>query len=405
MKLQSERSKEFEARQVILKDLILRLHAGEDEENIKAEFKEHFEQVSAFEISVMERRLMSQGIQAEEIMLLCNVHASLFNGSIESVYEFSEEQDKPGHPIRVIKEENLAIETALDRLEKLLVVYLEEQAADLKHGLLLQLDILWEIDNHYSRKENSFFPIMERYGLTAPPKVMWGVDDEIRQFIKDFRLIIETDQLDQAVEAFDKMKYEIEEMIVKEEEIMLPMIMPFFNEDDWLSIAAESEEIGYCMIQPEAKWQPERHQFQTNGIPTDKDGNIQFETGYLTMKELEKILNEQPLELTFVDANDKVKYFNNGPGKKLFPRTKNALGREVYNCHPPKSQPMVRQLIADFKAGIKDSETLWFRARGNFVMVTYKALRDEDGTYMGAYEYVQDIEHIVDIDDERRSFD
>ena len=102
MKLQSERSKEFEARQVILKDLILRLHAGEDEENIKAEFKEHFEQVSAFEISVMERRLMSQGIQAEEIMLLCNVHASLFNGSIESVYEFSEEQDKPGHPIRVI---------------------------------------------------------------------------------------------------------------------------------------------------------------------------------------------------------------------------------------------------------------------------------------------------------------
>ncbi len=104
-------------------------------------------------------------------------------------------------------------------------------------------------------------------------------------------------------------------------------------------------------------------------------------------------------------ANDKVKYFNNGPGKKLFPRTKNALGREVYNCHPPKSQPMVRQLIADFKAGIKDSETLWFRARGNFVMVTYKALRDEDGTYMGAYEYVQDIEHIVDIDDERRSFD
>ncbi len=405
MKLQSERSKEFEARQVILKDLILRLHAGEDEENIKAEFKEHFEQVSAFEISVMERRLMSQGIQAEEIMLLCNVHASLFNGSIESVYEFSEEQDKPGHPIRVIKEENLAIETALDRLEKLLVVYLEEQAADLKHGLLLQLDILWEIDNHYSRKENSFFPIMERYGLTAPPKVMWGVDDEIRQFIKDFRLIIETDQLDQAVEAFDKMKYEIEEMIVKEEEIMLPMIMPFFNEDDWLSIAAESEEIGYCMIQPEAEWQPERHQFQTNGIPTDKDGNIQFETGYLTMKELEKILNEQPLELTFVDANDKVKYFNNGPGKKLFPRTKNALGREVYNCHPPKSQPMVRQLIADFKAGIKDSETLWFRARGNFVMVTYKALRDEDGTYMGAYEYVQDIEHIVDIDDERRSFD
>ncbi|AZP03971.1 DUF438 domain-containing protein [Jeotgalibaca ciconiae] len=405
MKKQSQRSIDFEARQMILKDLILRLHDGEDEEQIKIEFKEHFDNVSAFEISVMERRLMSQGIQAEEIMLLCNVHASLFNGSIESVYEYSEEQDKPGHPIRVIKEENLAIETALDRIEKLFFVYLDEPAPDLKHGLLLQIDMLWEIDKHYARKENSFFPIMERYGFTAPPKVMWGVDDQIRDMIKSFRNIIETDQLDQATEIFDNMKYEIEEMVVKEEEIMLPMIIPFFNEDDWISIAAESEEIGYCMVQPEAKWKPERYEFNVNGVPTDKDGNIQFETGYLSVKELEKILNEQPLELTFVDANDKVKYFNNGPGKKLFPRTKNSLGREVYNCHPPKSQPIVRKLIADFKAGTKDSETLWFRARGNFVMVTYKALRDDDGSYLGTYEYVQDIENIVNIDDERRSIE
>ena len=401
MKLQSERSKEFEARQVILKDLILRLHAGEDEEHIKAEFKEHFEQVSAFEISVMERRLMSQGIQAEEIMLLCNVHASLFNGSIESVYEFSEEQDKPGHPIRVIKEENLAIETALDRLEKLLVVYLEEQAADLKHGLLLQLDILWEIDNHYSRKENSFFPIMERYGLTAPPKVMWGVDDEIRQFIKDFRLIIETDQLDQAVEAFDKMKYEIEEMIVKEEEIMLPMIMPFFNEDDWISIAAESDEIGYCIVKPDKKWEPKREVVDASV----ESGNIDLGLGYLTQKELRKILDLQPLELTFIDANDIVKYFNETPGRKLFPRTRNAIGREVYNCHPPKSQSIVRKLIADFKAGTKDIETLWFQTRGTYVMVTYAAVRDDDGSYMGTLEWVQDIQHIIDIDEEKRTID
>lgn len=401
MKLQSERSKEFEARQVILKDLILRLHAGEDEENIKAEFKEHFEQVSAFEISVMERRLMSQGIQAEEIMLLCNVHASLFNGSIESVYEFSEEQDKPGHPIRVIKEENLAIETALDRLEKLLVVYLEEQAADLKHGLLLQLDILWEIDNHYSRKENSFFPIMERYGLTAPPKVMWGVDDEIRQFIKDFRLIIETDQLDQAVEAFDKMKYEIEEMIVKEEEIMLPMIMPFFNEDDWISIADESDEIGYCIVKPDKKWEPKREVVDDSV----ESGNIDLGLGYLTQKELRKVLDLQPLELTFIDANDIVKYFNETPGRKLFPRTRNAIGREVYNCHPPKSQPIVRKLIADFKAGEKDSETLWFQTRGTYVMVSYAAVRDDDGSYMGTLEWVQDIQHIINIDEEKRTID
>lgn len=405
-KTPSKRSQEFEKRQEILKDLILRLHADEDEEVIKKEFKEHFQNVSAFEISVMERRLMGQGIEAEEIMRLCNVHASLFSGSIEAVYEESEEKDKPGHPIRVLKEENLAIESALDRIGKLLAAYLLDQEKELKKGLLLQLDQLWEIDKHYARKEYSYFPLMEKYGMMAPPKVMWGVDDEIRDFIKAFRQLIEEDQLEHAEDAFEKMKYEVEEMIVKEEEIMLPMIIPFFNEDDWLSIAEESEEAGYCMIRPEAKWVPERVSFESaeEAEKTD-DENIHFSTGYLTVKELEKMLNAQPLELTFVDANDTVKYFNDGPGKKLFPRTKNALGREVYNCHPPKSQPVVRQLIQDFKNGEKDSETLWFRARGHFVMVTYMAMRDDDGSYMGTLEYVQDIEHIIDLDGEKKEIE
>lgn len=401
----SQRSKEFEERQAILKDLILRLHNDEEEENIKAEFKEHFGHVSAFEISVMERRLMSQeGIEAEEIMRLCNVHASLFSGSIEAVYAEGAEQDKPGHPIHVLKMENLAIESTLDRIANILTVYLEAPDKELKRGLFHQLDMLWEIDKHYARKENSFFPIMERYGMTAPPKVMWGVDDDIRDLIKDFRTIIENDQLEEAQPCFDKMRYEVEEMIVKEEEILLPMIIPFFNEDDWISIAKESDEIGYCIVKPEAKWEPTRESFETEEDPAaDEDGNIQLGHGFLTQKELVAMLDATPLELTFVDANDIVKYFNDTPGKKIFPRTKNAIGREVYNCHPPKSQPIVRQLIADFKAGVKDAETLWFRARGQFIMVTYKALRDEDGTYMGTYEFVQEIESIINLEGEKRS--
>lgn len=402
-KKQSQRSQEFERRQAILKDLILRLHNNEDEEQIKIEFKEHFGTVSAFEISVMERRLMGEGIEAEEIMRLCNVHASLFNGSIEAVYENSEEQDKPGHPVRVLKEENLAIESSLDRIGKILLAYLPQPEADLKKGLLLQLDILWEIDKHYARKEYSYFTFMEKYGMTAPPKVMWGVDDEIRELIKRFRSLIENDQLEFAEEAFEKMRYEVEEMIVKEEEIMLPMIQPFFNEDDWIAIAEETEEIGYCIIKPEAKWQPERKSFSSSEeLPQNDDENIHFETGYLTKKELEKMLNSQPLELTFVDANDIVKYYNEGPGEKLLPRTKSAIGREVYNCHPPKSQPIVRKLIQDFKAGLKDSETLWFHARGHYLLVTYMALRNEDGTYMGTFETVQDIGDIVNLDGENR---
>lgn len=397
--LKNKRSKDFEARQAILKDLIMRLHEDEDQEVIKQEFKEHFGTVSAFEISVMERRLMGEGIEAEEIMRLCNVHASLFNGSIEAVYEQGDGHDSPGHPIRVLKEENLALESTMDKIANLLKVYLEAPDAALKKGLLMQLDMLWEIDKHYARKENSYFPIMERYGLTAPPKVMWGVDDEIRDLIKDFRTRIENDDLDGL--DFEPVKYEVEEMIVKEEEIMLPMIMPFFNEDDWISIADESDEIGYCIVKPDKKWEPKREVVDDSV----ESGNIDLGLGYLTQKELRKVLDLQPLELTFIDANDIVKYFNETPGRKLFPRTRNAIGREVYNCHPPKSQPIVRKLIADFKAGEKDSETLWFQTRGTYVMVSYAAVRDDDGSYMGTLEWVQDIQHIINIDEEKRTID
>lgn len=397
--LKNKRSKDFENRQAILKDLILRLHAGEEEATIKKEFKEHFGQVSAFEISVMERRLMGEGIEAEEIMRLCNVHASLFNGSIEAVYEQGEGHDSPGHPIRVLKEENLALESTMDKIVNLLKAYQEEPDAELKKGLLLQLDLLWEIDKHYARKENSYFPIMERYGMTAPPKVMWGVDDDIRELIKDFRERVENDDWDSL--DFEPVKYEIEEMIVKEEEILLPMIIPFFNEDDWISIADESAEIGFCIVKPEKKWEPKREKMEA----TVASGNIDLGLGALTQKELRKILDLQPLELTFIDANDIVKYFNDTPGRKLFPRTKNAIGREVYNCHPPKSQPIVRKLIADFKAGTKKIETLWFRARDTYVMVTYAAVRDDDGSYMGTLEWVQDIEHIINIEEEKRTID
>lgn len=397
--LKNKRSEDFEKRQAILKDLILRLHAGEDPEAIKKEFKKHFSNVSAFEISVMERRLLGEGIEPEEIMRLCNVHASLFNGSIEAVYEQGEGHDSPGHPIRVLKEENLALESTMDKIVNLLKVYLEAPDAQLKTGLLKQLDLLWEIDRHYARKENSYFPIMERYGMTAPPKVMWGVDDEIRELVKAFRAAIEKDELEGL--DFGAVRYEIEEMIVKEEEILLPMIIPFFNEDDWISIAEESDEIGYCIVKPEKQWQPKREKVEVSV----ESGNIDLGTGFLTPKELRKILDLQPLELTFIDANDTVKYFNDTPGGKFFPRTKSVIGREVYNCHPPKNLPVVRKLISDLKAGKKDRETLWFPTQGTYVMISYAAVRDDDGTYMGTLEWVQDIKQIINIEEEKRTID
>lgn len=401
-----KRAIELEQRQSILKDLLLRLHAGEDKDMVKKDFEEHFSGISAFEISVMERRLLGEGIVVEDIQKLCNIHASMFLGAINNPENQSDDFKKTGHPIHVLKQENLAIESSLDRIRRLLEAYLIQPEPEIKSGLLKQLTILWQFDNHYARKENSLFPIMERYGITVPPKVMWGVDDEIRSLFKQVKQSVEQDQLDHLQEKFAALKYELEEMIVKEEEILIPMVTDIFNEDDWIKIDAETEEIGYCIVRPESKWVPERTSFEDSSdldrAHNEKDTNIHFKVGHLTPNELEKMLNLLPLELSFVDANDTVKYFNVGTGRKLFPRTKNAIGRQVENCHPPKSQPIVKQLIADFKAGTRDTETLWFHARGEFVMVTYTAVRDDDGTFMGTLEYVQPIQSIIDLDGTER---
>lgn len=397
----SNRTLQTERRQEKLKDLILRLHEGEDPEAIKVEFQKYFSNVSAFEISVMERRLMAkEGIEAEDIMRLCNIHASMFIGNVAAPENISPEMEKQGHPVQVLKMENLAIESTLERIERLLELYVTEPEDFLLDGLYKQLTILSEFDTHYLRKENSIFPLMEKYDIVAPPKVMWGVDDDIRDMFKSFKLLLNKDDREPLLDAFAALKYELEEMVVKEEEIMIPMVMDIFNEDDWIKIAEETEDIGYCIVKPEAKWEPDRETFEDTSI--SENGNLPFETGHLTLKELEKMLNLLPLEITFVDKNDTVKYFNTNEERKVFPRTKNAIGRQVLNCHPPKSQPVVKQLISDFREGKKESESLWFKVKGKFIMVTYAAVRDEDGSYLGTLEYVQDIGPIVDLDDEKK---
>ena len=239
--------------------------------------------------------------------------------------------------------------------------------------------------------------------MTAPPKVMWGVDDEIRGLYKKLKQMVEGGQLDNLKVTFETLQQEMKEMFIKEEDILLPMVSDSFTEDDWLKIAAESDEIGYCIVHPESQWLPERAAFETGeAMGSIPEGNIAFGTGFLTVKELEKMLNRLPLELTFIDADGIVKYYNDGPEEKIFMRTKSALGRQVENCHPPKSVALMRQLVSELKSGKKDQETMWYEESGKFIVVNYCALRDEDGTYMGVLEYVQEAQSIRDLTGAKR---
>lgn len=390
-------------RQERLKNLILRLHEGESEEVIKEEFKEHFEAVSPLEISVMERKLMKEeGLSAENIMKLCNVHVAVMADFVSNPENIPNDFSRPGHPVYVLKEENLALEAALMRIRNLLEVYIEAPSDEIKAGLRKQIDLLWDFDKHYTRKEMSFFPIMERQGNTAPPQVMWGVDDQIRDQYKAFKAAFLVDEMDQLMPLFSELEYEMQEMFVKEESILIPMVTEAFNEDDWIAIADEMDEIGYCIVEPLEKWKPVRQKEEVD-ITEEAKGRLKLGTGSLSHKELDLILNKLPLEITFVDKDHIVKYYDNGPEEKLLARTPSAIGRDMLNCHPPRVHETVKQLVHDLETGVKDSQQAWYkRDDGVFVFIDYIAIRDEEGSFLGILETVQDISKFTKLDSDNR---
>lgn len=392
-----------EHRQELLKEVIKELHAGKSVEEVKAKFASVIEGVSPVEISQMEVQLVKEGLPIEEIQYLCDVHAEVFKGTLEEIHH---PDQVPGHPVYTFKKENEAITNLLDEeMAKALEDFEKDDSKDNIITLTSYINLLWDIDKHYSRKENLLFPYLEKYGVIAPPQVMWGVDDEIRAKVKAAKLELANYKGDKK-EVVDKIKdgvAQIKDMIFKEENILFPMALETLTEDEWISIYRDSDEIGFAIIPPEKEWELKRVDMaskeEDKGL-TD-EGYIRFETGILSTKELNLILNNLPGDMTFVDKDDLVKYFSNSKDR-VFARTKAIIGRSVENCHPPASVHVVENLVNDFKSGKKDSESFWIRLGEKFVMIQYFAIRDENGEYMGTLEYSQDIAPIQEITGEKR---
>ena len=378
-------------RQEKLKELMLRLHQGEKEEIIQEEFNQYFDSISPYEIQVMERNLMQEGITYEEIMRLCKIHASLMSAKVESG-EGMPDFEKEGHPVMVLKKENLALRGAIDRIERLLQAYVSSKDEELLKGLKRQISLLDQFENHYLRKEYALFPIMESKGITAPPKVMWGVHDEIREIYKNFKQAFD-EQADDVMDQFLAAKEELLEMIFKEENILIPMVAQAFHVDDWEKMAQDTPQYGYCIVTPEAEWKVEKKSSTVQSKEEIQEtGDIPLSTGSLSLEQLDLLLNLLPMELSFVDKDNIVKYYNEGNGEeKIFKRTKSAIGRDVINCHPPKSHAIVKQLFEQLRSGKKEKEEMWFKKEDKMIHVTYHAVRNAQGEYMGVLEYVQNI--------------
>lgn len=410
-------------RQEMLKQIIKELHAGASVEEVKARFEEAVGDVTVAEISAMEHALMEEeGIPVSEVQRLCSVHTAIFKGSIEQIHRSSKPEEQPGHPVHTFKLENREIERLVNfklqlHLDKFRRAHEQELSAEttneLVFKLLEDLNLLLDLDKHYSRKENLLFPYLEKYGIYGPTKVMWGVDDGIRAMIKEVKanLISFHDSSDKDTMCVDleRIISEVNEMIFKEENILLPMALDKLTEDEWVKIADESDQIGFCLIAPDQKWVPER--VPLKGVPADPSedsgsgdtpqGFVKFQTGILSVEQLEAVMNHLPVDLTFIDENDVVRYFSHGK-ERIFARTKAVIGRTVQNCHPPQSVHVVNELLADFKSGKKDAEDFWIPIKDKFVYIRYFAVRSEDGRYLGTLEFTQNIAPIRALEGQKR---
>ena len=392
-----------ERQKAILKILNFIQDGGELEE-AKKMFQAAFDQVDVAEITAAERELIAQGLDPREIQYLCNIHADVFKGNIKENKKNSE-FEKPGHPVHTFKLENIVLKSLVNDALLPDLAKWEKGDKGALSKLRQELKDLAKIHYHYARKETSMFPIMTKYGITAPPKVMWGVDDKIRKLIGQANLLINQKDIDQ-VEVSKAMKetaHEVLEMIFKEEKIMLPMIDEVASEEDWGNVKNEEEQIGYTLIQKPMNWKPKEKTKNDGPLSVDKLSSLalNFAEGSLNLEQLSAILDLLPFALTFIDENDKVAYF--GGGANIFPHSKNAIGNSVYSCHLPESIPRVKKIFDDFHQGKKDKYEFWFKPRhmGRYLYLQYFAVR-KDNKYLGCLEVAQDVTDIRNWKNEKK---
>lgn len=395
-----------ERQQALLK-ILHYIQDGGDFTEAKKMFQESFDKVDVSEITAAERELIAQGLDPRKIQYLCNVHADVFKGDIK---ENAANPDfaTPGHPVNTFKQENVVIKSLvndylLPNLKKWEKDYSEQTLSKIKQAL----SDLATIGKHYARKETSFFPLMTKYGITAPPQVMWGVDDKIRRLIKEANNVVNENDVDPAKlrKIIDEVSHEVLEMIFKEEEIMVPMIDEVASPADWGNVKDEEKQIGYTLINPPMNWTPKEEPKTAGPLSVDHLSSlfINFKEGALNLEQLSAILDLLPFALTFVDKNDKVAYF--GGGAAIFPHSKNAIGNSVFSCHTPESKPIVEKIFQDLHSGKKKVVTYWFKPKmlGRMLYLRYYAVHNKDGKYLGCLEVAEDITDIQKLSGQKKT--
>ena len=383
-----------------LKGFLKRLGTGEDLGAVREDFASQFAHVEASEIMKAEQGLMREGTPLAEVQQLCDLHSALFHGStiheqmesehakVEAVLEAQEKSksvvslvETVGHPLNRLTEENKALD--------MLIEATKVKVAD-KTATVDDVNEVRQVSIHYAKKGDLLYPHLKvAYDISGPSMVMWTVDDDIRD---GFGRLARAKSIDDAwYEEFDGLLTRAQEMIYKEQNILFPICAENFSTEEWYQIYKDTEQYEEIFGVERVAWVEAESALAAKAAPTSGDSNtIALIGGSLTLEQLDAMLNTMPMEITFVDHVDINRYFNDG--EKVFKRPTTAIGRDVFSCHPPKVEPIVRGIIESFRNGERDNVAVWLEKVGRPFYVNYMAVRDQNNNYLGTLELVQDMQ-------------
>ena len=382
----------------LVADIIRDLHAGLSVEDAKARVQREVGTLTSTEVTTIEQSLIDEGVSPDEIKRFCNVHALIFEASLEHAVAAD---DSPSHPLSLLKAENRAIEGIVAELRTALAA--GSGTPDRVRAALAKLK---GVDRHYALKENAIFPYLERHGFMGPSQVMWGKHNDVRQLLRDAEKAAAGGA--QAIAAaresvLEPLAAEVEGMIFKEENILFPACTEKLEPAEWVKVLASFREIGLPYATAPAA-DASLAELSLLKAEAAEAGVVSLPSGRVSLVELAALLDVLPVDISFVGADDTVRYFNQTK-ERIFPRAVSVVGRNVRNCHPPQSVGKVVEILDSFRRGERDHADFWINLHGRLVWIRYFAVRDPFGKYLGCLEVSQDLTEARSLTGERRLLD
>ncbi|MGD1815806.1 MAG: DUF438 domain-containing protein [Pleomorphochaeta sp.] len=393
-----------------LNKIIKALNEAENHDSVKKEVKKNFKKLldtlSPEEIAEAEQTLIAEGVPVEEVQKLCELHVDTFHEALKNASKRSTNGNEniSGHPIANYKAENKALKNKIKEFKRAYKKLKSKENFIAFNEVLKNISL---VDIHYKRKENQLFPFLEDVDFSGPSKVMWGKHDEIRDVLKKLKTASDNKNIQESISLSKLLIPKLKRMIFMEEKILFPTALRKLPQERWIDIRKGEAEIGYAWIKPGNLWAPEIAEQSTINLKSfeniQENSLIDLSVGKLSVSQIDLMLKTLPIDITFVDENDKVRYFSQGK-ERIFPRSPGIIGRDVQNCHPPKSVHIVQKIVDEFKAGKRDLAEFWIQMNDKFIHIRYFPLFERD-IYKGVIEVSQEISSIRALEGEKRLLD